>query len=99
MSPSLWVGGGKLFEWAASRPKPWTSRIYLDAGGLEGGGGVVRAVDRLAGELRGRGWDDAALRVVTAKRGAHNERAWRRRAPGAVEWLFVPGAVKKKRAR
>src|SRR5262249_41247667 len=68
MSPSLWVGGGQLFDWVASRPKPWTSRLYLDAGGLEGGGAVVRAVDRLAGELRARGWDDATLRVVTAKR-------------------------------
>jgi predicted alpha/beta superfamily hydrolase len=97
MSPSLWVGGGKLFEYVASRPKPWTSRIYLDAGGLEGGGGMLRAVEKLAGELRHRGWDDATLKLVTAKRGTHNERAWRRRAPGAMEWLFVPGAVKKRK--
>ncbi len=99
MSPSLWVGRGKLFEYVASRPRPWTSRIYLDAGGLEAGGGVLRAAEKLAGDLRARGWDDGALRMVAAKRGAHNERAWRRRAPGALEWLFVPGAVKKKRAR
>ncbi len=98
MSPSLWVGRGKLFEYVASRPKPWTSRIYLDAGGLEAGGAVLRAAERLAGELRARGWDDGSLRFVAAKRGKHDERSWRRRAPGALEFLFVPGAVKKKRA-
>lgn len=92
MSPSLFVGRGRLFEYVASQPRPWTSRIYLDAGGLEAGGGLLRAVDRLAGELRARGWDDGALRTVAAKRGAHNEKAWRRRAPGALTWLFVPGA-------
>jgi len=99
MSPSLWMGRGKAFEYIASRAKPWTSRIYLDAGGLEAGGGVLRATEKLAGELRARGWDEASLRMVSAKRGTHTERAWRRRAPGALEWLFMPDAVKKKRAR
>ncbi len=99
MSPSLWVGRGKLFEYVASRPRPWTSRIYLDAGGLEAGGGVLRATEKLAGELRARGWDDGSLRVVAAKRGTHTERAWRRRAPAALEWLFVPEARKKTRSR
>lgn len=89
MSPSLWVGQGKLFEYVASRPPPWTSRIYLDGGALEGGGGMVRAVERLAGDLRARGWNESALRLVTAKRGRHSEMAWRRRAPGALAWLFV----------
>jgi enterochelin esterase-like enzyme len=98
MSPSLWVGRGALFEYVASRSKPWTSRIYLDSGKLEAGGAMLRAADRLAGELRARGWDDGSLRFVAAARGAHNERSWRRRAPGAMEFLFVPGAVKKRRA-
>ena len=69
MSPSLWVGRGRIFEYVASRPKPWTSRIYLDAGGLEAGGNMLRAAERMAGELRGRGWDDGALRFVAQKRG------------------------------
>jgi enterochelin esterase-like enzyme len=94
MSPSLWVGRGKIFEFVASQSKPWTSRIYLDAGGLEAGGNVLRAAERLANELRGRGWDDGSLRFVSAKRGTHSEKAWRRRAPGAVRWLFVPDAPK-----
>ena len=97
MSPSLWVGRGRIFAYAASRPKPWTSRIYLDAGGLEGGGGMLRAAERLAGDLRARGWDDGALRFVAAKRGTHSEKSWRRRAPGALTFLFAPGAERKKR--
>jgi hypothetical protein len=72
-------------------------RIYLDAGGLEAGGSVLRAAEKLAGELRARGWDDGSLRFVASRRGRHDERSWRRRAPGALEFLFVPGAVKKKR--
>jgi len=97
MSPSLFVGRGKIFEYIASRSKPWTSRIYLDAGGLEAGGGMLRAAQRLAADLRGRGWDDGSLRFVEAKRGQHTERAWRRRAPGALRFLFVPDAEKKTR--
>jgi predicted alpha/beta superfamily hydrolase len=97
MSPSLWVGRGRIFAYVASRPKPWTSRIYLDAGGLEGGGGMLRAAERLAGDLRARGWDDGALRFVAAKRGTHSEKSWRRRAPGALTFLFAPGAERKKR--
>jgi enterochelin esterase-like enzyme len=95
MSPSLFVGRGKIFEHVAAHGKPWTSRIYLDAGALEAGGGLLRTVERMAGELRGRGWDDGSLRVVAAKRGTHSEKAWRRRAPAAIEWLFLPGAKKK----
>jgi enterochelin esterase-like enzyme len=97
MSPSLFVGRGRIFEYVASRARPWTSRIYLDAGGLEAGGAVLRAAERMAGELRGRGWDEGALRFVGQKRGTHSEKAWRRRAPGAIEWLFVPGAARKRR--
>jgi predicted alpha/beta superfamily hydrolase len=97
MSPSLFLGRGQIFEHVASKQKPWASRIYLDAGGLEAGGGILRATERLTGELRARGWDDGALRFVTAKRGTHSEKAWRRRAPGAIEWLFMPGAKKKRR--
>jgi len=99
MSPSLFLGRGKIFEYVASRPKPWTSRIYLDAGGLEAGGNLLRAAERMAAELSGRGWDEGSLRFVAQKRGAHNEKAWRRRAPAAIAWLFTPGIAKKKRGR
>jgi predicted alpha/beta superfamily hydrolase len=94
MSPSLFVGRGKIYEYIAAQKKPWTSRIYLDAGALEAGGGLLRAAERLASELQARGWDDGSLQFVVAKRGTHSEKAWRRRAPSAIEWLFLPGARK-----
>ena len=99
MSPSLWVAGGQVFTYLAERAKPWTSRIYLDAGGLEADGRVLEAARRLAAELRARGWDDRSLRVVEARRGAHSEKHWRRRAPGAIEFLFAPQARQARRAR
>lgn len=99
MSPSLWFGNGKIFELIAAASKPWTSRIYLDAGGLEGGGRMLAAAQRLADHLRGRGWDEGALRFVAAKRGTHSEKHWRRRAPLALQFLFEPGALKNKRAK
>jgi predicted alpha/beta superfamily hydrolase len=92
MSPSLFMGRGKLFEFIRSKSKPWTSRIYLDAGGLEAGGSMLKAAQSLAGELKTRGWDDGSLRFVAAKRGTHSEKHWRRRAPGALQFLFIPEA-------
>jgi enterochelin esterase-like enzyme len=88
MSPSLWVGNGRIFTWLHERPRPLASRIYLDAGKLEAGGRMLGATRRLAEELRGRGWDDRSLRYVEAARGKHSEKDWRRRAPGAIAWLF-----------
>lgn len=99
MSPSLFVSHGRIFEVIASTSRPWTSRIYLDAGALEAGGGMLRSAERLAGELRQRGWDDGSLKFVAAKRAAHTERAWRRRAPSALTWLFVPNAPSTPRRR
>jgi enterochelin esterase-like enzyme len=99
MSPSLWFGGGRAFAFIAGASKPWTSRIYLDAGGLEGGGRMLAAAQRLADQLRARGWDEGSLRFVAAKRGTHSEKHWRRRAPLALQFLFEPGAAKKRAKR
>jgi predicted alpha/beta superfamily hydrolase len=96
MSPSLFIGRGKIFELVVAAARPQVSRIYLDAGGLEAGGALLRSAERLAGELRVRGWDDGSFRFVIAKRGAHNEKAWRRRAPAAIAWLFAPGVLQRR---
>jgi predicted alpha/beta superfamily hydrolase len=97
MSPSFFIGRGRIFEFVAAASKPWATRIYLDAGGLEAGGALLRSAERMANELRARSWDDGSLRFVAAKRGAHTEKAWRRRSPAALTWLFVPGAKVTKR--
>jgi predicted alpha/beta superfamily hydrolase len=88
MSPSLQIGQGALFDWIASQARPFPSRIYIDAGALEVGGHLLRATASLAQRLAERGYDAQSLKFVAAKRGAHNEKAWRRRAPGAIRFLF-----------
>jgi predicted alpha/beta superfamily hydrolase len=88
LSPSLWVGQGKIFALVGTKPKPAGSRIYLDAGGLEGGGHMLKAATRMAAELRARGWDDSSLWFRSVARGKHSEKDWRRRAPGAMDFLF-----------
>jgi predicted alpha/beta superfamily hydrolase len=88
MSPSLQIGRGAIFDYIDSRPRPHASRIYLDAGALEAGGSLLRASEALARKLEGRGWDRGSLKFVASKRGTHSEKAWRRRAPGALRFLF-----------
>jgi enterochelin esterase-like enzyme len=89
LSPSLWVGGGELLRFAAARSRPWTSRIYVDAGHLEGRGrSLARAVEELGGVLRAKGYDGGQLHVRVDPRGAHDERAWRRRVPAALRFVY-----------
>jgi predicted alpha/beta superfamily hydrolase len=90
MSPSLWFGGGQIFPFIASCPKPWRSRIYLDAGGLEAGGAMLKAAERLHTQLRQQGWDERSLHFRAYRRGIHSEKHWRRRAPRALSFLFHP---------
>ena len=61
---------------------------------------MLAAAQRLADHLRGRGWDDASLQFVAAKRGTHSEKHWRKRAPDALRFLFSLGPdTTKKRAK
>jgi predicted alpha/beta superfamily hydrolase len=91
MSPSLWFGGQRIFDFVASQPRPWTSRIYLDAGAHEGGGGMLRLSGRMAGLLREKGYGPDALRFRADPKGKHQEADWRRRAPAALRFLFATG--------
>jgi enterochelin esterase-like enzyme len=91
MSPSLQMGRGAIFDWIDGRPRPGISRIYLDAGALEAGGSMLHAAERLERKFEERGYDRHSLKFVAAKRGAHNEKHWRRRAPGAIRFLFGHG--------
>jgi predicted alpha/beta superfamily hydrolase len=88
MSPSLWFGGLRIFDYVASRPTPRTSRIYLDAGAHEASGGVLRLAERMARLLGGRGYGAGELCFRADPKGKHNEMDWRRRAPKALRFLF-----------
>lgn len=86
MSPSLWFAGKKIYGDIAAQSKPWTTRIYVDAGGREGH--MLADAERLVHQLRGQGYSDDELCWRPDPRGKHNERYWRRRAPAALEFLF-----------
>jgi enterochelin esterase-like enzyme len=88
MSPSLWAGREAIGALVTAEGLPWTSKVYLDAGAREAGGKTLAAAEQLAGLLRARGYTRERLRLRADKRGAHNERAWRRRLPGALRFLF-----------
>lgn len=89
MSPSLWAGGQRIFDMVSATPRPWTSRIYLDAGAHEAGGSMLRAAERMAELLRARGYGKETLRLRKDPRGRHNEHDWRRRAPAALRFLLA----------
>ena len=87
MSPSLWLARGKMFRDLETHKTPWTSRIYLDAGAHEHR--IFRDCARLATGLRARGYGDAGLLWRPDPQGRHQEAHWRRRAPGALQYLFA----------
>ncbi|MBA3545703.1 MAG: alpha/beta hydrolase [Nannocystis sp.] len=87
MSPSLWLARGKIFRWLEKQSRPWTSRIYVDAGAREGR--IFNDAEKLAAHLRLRGYDDHNLRWRPDPIGRHTEADWRRRAPSALEFLFA----------
>lgn len=88
MSPSLWVGRGRALSWIETIEKPWTTKIYLDAGGREGDGTMAKLGARCAERLRARGWNDRELCWRLVKSAAHHERFWRRRMPQALRFLY-----------
>ncbi|MEB3220643.1 MAG: alpha/beta hydrolase-fold protein [Candidatus Sericytochromatia bacterium] len=90
MSPSLWVHREGLRRMAAHARLHPEARVYLDAGGREMGGQALRDAARFAAVLAARGLSPEARQLMWRpdQRGAHNERAWRRRAPKALRFLY-----------
>jgi enterochelin esterase-like enzyme len=87
MSPSLWLADHRIFNELERWPRPWTSRIYLDAGAHEGS--MLTDAERLVALLRTRGYTEGHDLLWHADPyGHHSERAWRERAPAALERLF-----------
>lgn len=86
MSPSLWLARGKMFRWLPKQARPWTTRLYVDAGAREPR--MLQDAAKLVHQLRARGWGDDELRWNPDPHGGHHESDWGRRAPGALEFLF-----------
>jgi predicted alpha/beta superfamily hydrolase len=89
MSPSFWLGGDRIFDMVSSTSRPWTSRIYLDAGAHEAGGSMMRGAERMEALLKQRGYSGDMLRFRRDPRGKHSELDWRRRAPAALRFLLA----------
>jgi len=91
LSPSLWVAGRAIFRDAERFTRPAVSRIYLDCGGREAAGRMLPVVRQMATLLRSKGYSASQLKFRPDARGQHNEKAWRRRLPGALRFMFRRG--------
>ncbi len=87
MSPSLWFGKKKVFDFIRHAPTPDPSRIYLDWGSGEGEE-MTENAKAMAKHLRSRGYSDEQLRIVEDPDGKHSEADWLRRIPGALSFMF-----------
>lgn len=96
MSPSLWFTREKVDAFIHAQSNPYRSRIYLDAGALEGDGTIPKLVRLLGRQLRTRGWrapkgkGDLRVETYIDPRGRHNERCWRRHLPRALRFISAP---------
>lgn len=89
MSPSLWVAEGKIFEYVARARCAGDPRLYLDCGAKEANGIVIEHAEWMAQLLERKGfWKGYHMIWRPDPRGDHNERAWRRRLPRALHYLY-----------
>lgn len=98
MSPSLWFGGGKIFELVEKVPKI-PGKIYLDAGTREYADFIdrplirsryfYRDVRRLYRMLHRKGYHPLRdVLYVEEQWARHREAAWARRLPAALHFLI-----------
>lgn len=91
MSPAFWFANAQIFDYVtAAKMPPAPSRLYIDAGGKEDNGNLLRLARRMTKVLEKRGYAKDRLRFVADPHGIHNEGDWRRRSPDALEWLLEP---------
>jgi predicted alpha/beta superfamily hydrolase len=87
MSPSLWFGRSRLFEYMQSAP-PLRGRVYLDVGTGEGAA-TLRDARALKLLLERKGLRQGeSLRYIEDRGGRHEEAAWSRRLGGALAFLL-----------
>lgn len=88
ISPSLWVANRAIFKDAQAFQRPAVSRIYLDCGGKEAGGRMLPVVREMAEVLKSKHYPAKQLLFRPDPSGQHNEKAWRRRLPAALRFMF-----------
>ena len=88
LSPSVWWDQRAIFSTLDHFASPRRPRIWLDFGGREGVEGMTDA-RLLRDRLRMKGWrSEDELRYFEDRRADHSERAWAKRAPDVLEFLF-----------
>jgi predicted alpha/beta superfamily hydrolase len=85
-SPSIYADDYHLLK-EAERVNLWPRQIYLGTGTV---GEPVEDVQRLAEFFNKKGVIGNRLHVVVQQGGAHTEKWWAERLPGALKFLFAP---------
>lgn len=88
MSPAFWFARKAIVDFVRSQPTPHVSRVYIDCGVREGGGGMLPICQEVVEELEARGYAKSQLLYRPDPRGTHQERHWRRRLPKALRFMF-----------
>jgi len=88
ISPSLWAANRAIFQDARAFRRPAVSRIYLDCGGKEAHGRMLPVVEEMAAVLEAKDYPPHQLLFRADTTGQHNEKAWRRRLPAALRFMF-----------
>ncbi len=91
-SPVLWVGNGQLLRDSAGIPSA-PSRTFLAYGMKEwkiagANEASAKMLNQLAVNLRSATFEPGDVRVVIDPDAAHNEAAWAKRFPEAIQYLF-----------
>lgn len=89
MSPSLWVNDGAIFHYVAKARIWGDPRLYLDCGAREARGHAIMHAQWMVQLLERKGFVPGRHFMWRPdSRGSHNERAWRRRLPKALRYLY-----------
>jgi len=93
MSPSVWWDNRVILSEVERFRAPKRPRMWLDMGGREGVEGLNDA-RALRDRLRMSGWrDEEDFNYFEDRRADHSERAWAKRAPAVLEFLFPPAEL------
>jgi predicted alpha/beta superfamily hydrolase len=93
MSPSVWWANRAILAEVSRFRAKISQKIWLDIGTCEDGAAAssVRNAAALRDELLGKGWRLGRNLAFLEDEGAgHNEQAWGRRIPLALQFLFPP---------
>jgi predicted alpha/beta superfamily hydrolase len=91
MSPAAWWDNRAILATIDGFDYETRPRIWLDIGGREGEN-AVRDARLVRDRLIANGWHAPEnLRYVEERNAEHTERAWARRAPKMLEWMFGRG--------